>query len=161
MRLPSTDRVQAEVETPKSVRASFQAKILVVDDEPEILCVLRDALTRTGHQVDTASSGTEGIERFRRGDYDAVLSDLGMVDVSGWEVARTVRQEGSPRIVLGLVTGWGATISEEMVTAHGVNFVIAKPFDVEDLVSKVNQAIDSNRATTPKPASSPSGYRPT
>jgi CheY-like chemotaxis protein len=94
-----------------------------------------------GHTVTTASSGAEGIARFRAGTYDAVLTDLGMADVSGWELARAVRKEGSERIVLGLVTGWGATISEEMVAAHGVNFVIAKPFDVHDLIEKLDQLV--------------------
>ena len=132
----------------------------MVDDEPEILRVLREALEESGHVVETASSGTEGIERFRGATFDAVLSDIGMPDVSGWEVARTVRREGSPRLVLGLVTGWGATISEDMVTAHGVNFVVAKPFDVEDLISKVNQAINGGSVTQPR-AASPTSYRPT
>jgi PAS domain S-box-containing protein len=159
MRLPATERRSPDPASASSHVAPFRARILVVDDEPEILCVLREALTRAGHDVDTASSGTEGIERFRRGEYDAVLSDLGMVDVSGWELARTVRQEGSPRLVLGLVTGWGATISEELVTAHGVNFVIAKPFDVEGLISRVNQALGPS-AVTSAPDASTSGPLP-
>jgi PAS domain S-box-containing protein len=160
LRLPGTDRPETVPPTPSGFHAPYRARILVVDDEPEILCVLREALTRAGHLVETASSGAEGVERFRRGTFDAVLSDLGMADVSGWEVARMVRQEGSPSVVLGLVTGWGATISEEMVTAHGVNFVIAKPFDVEALISTVNQAIRSN-VPSPPPSASPSASRPT
>ncbi len=160
MRFPATDREKNARPGPQNVRAPFQARILVVDDEPEILRVLREALEESGHIVETASSGGEGIERFRRGTFDAVLSDIGMADVSGWEVARTVRQEGSPRLVLGLVTGWGATISEEMVAAHSVNFVVAKPFDVEDLISKVNQAINGGSVTPPR-AASPTSYRPT
>jgi PAS domain S-box-containing protein len=129
------------------VRAPFRARVLVVDDEPEILRVLREALEGSGHEVETASSGSDGIERFRRSRFNAVLSDVGMADVSGWEVARAVRQSGAPTVILGLVTGWGATISEEMVTAHGVNFVIAKPFDVDDLVSRLNQAIEAATVT--------------
>jgi PAS domain S-box-containing protein len=160
MRFPATTRERNARPGPQPVRAPFQARILVVDDEPEILRVLREALEESGHIVETASSGGEGIERFRRGTFDAVLSDIGMADVSGWEVARTVRQEGSPRLVLGLVTGWGATISEEMVSAHSVNFVVAKPFDVDDLISKVNQAINGGSVTGAR-AASPTSYRPT
>jgi CheY-like chemotaxis protein len=74
-----------------------------------------------------------------------------MADVSGWEVAQVVRREGPPSIVLGLVTGWGATISEEMVTAHGVNLIVNKPFDLEDLVSRLHRAIAA-RGVTPNPA---------
>jgi PAS domain S-box-containing protein len=160
IRLPATEREGSAPPSRAFVRAPFQARILVVDDEPEILRVLREALEGCGHVVETASSGTEGIERFRRSPFDAVLSDVGMADVSGWEVARAVRQEGPPTLVLGLVTGWGATISEEMVTAHGVNFVIAKPFDVDELVSRLNQAIEAV-SVTPNRAASATGSRPT
>ena len=160
IRLPATEREGSAPPSRAFVRAPFQARILVVDDEPEILRVLREALEGCGHVVETASSGTEGIERFRRCPFDAVLSDVGMADVSGWEVARAVRQEGPPALVLGLVTGWGATISEEMVTAHGVNFVIAKPFDVDELVSRLNQAIEAV-SVTPNRAASATGSRPT
>ena len=159
MRFPGTSVEEQAAPSQQSVRAPFRARILVVDDEPEILAVLREALERGGHVVETANSGNEGIERFRAARYDVVLSDLGMADVSGWEVARVVRQEGSPAIVLGLVTGWGATISEEMVTSHGVSFVIAKPFQVEDLVSRVNRAIAANGVNRTKAASATSSRR--
>jgi hypothetical protein len=62
-------------------------------------------------------------------------------------VAQVVRKEGSPSIVLGLVTGWGATVSEDMVQGHGVNFVVSKPFDLEELVSRVNRAIAAGKVT--------------
>jgi nitrogen-specific signal transduction histidine kinase/ActR/RegA family two-component response regulator len=143
MRLPATElEGGASPERPR-FEATARARILVVDDETEILAVLREALERAGHLVETASSGSDGIERFRNGRFDVVLSDLGMADVGGWDVARAVREKGPRRVVLGLVTGWGATISEEMVHAHAVNFVIAKPFDVDDLVSKVNQSLEA------------------
>ena len=75
-----------------------------------------------------------------------------MADVSGWDVARIVRKEGAAGIVLGLVTGWGATISEEMVRDHGVTFVVSKPFDLEELLSRVNRAIAARDATPTRSA---------
>ena len=152
MRFPATKHAGPVATSPERVGAPYQAKILVVDDETELLGVLRDGLERGGHAVTTASSGSEGIARFRAGRYDAVLTDLGMADVSGWDVARTVRAEGKPDIVLGLVTGWGATISEEMVRDHGVTFVVSKPFDLEDLLSRVNRAIAERDATQTRSA---------
>jgi PAS domain S-box-containing protein len=147
IRVPATEKPGAAERSSVPVQAPRQAAILVVDDETELLGVLRDALAAAGHAVTTASSGSEGIARFREKSYDVVLTDLGMADVSGWEVARTVRREGSPQIVLGLVTGWGATISEEMVRTHEVTFVVAKPFDLVELVSRVNGAIAARDAT--------------
>jgi len=121
---------------------------------------MRDALAGDGHEIVTGSCGMEGIERFRAGGFHAVLTDLGMPDVSGWEVARIVRVEGGPNIVLGLVTGWGATVSDEVMVAHGIDFVVSKPFEVGTLVSKVNEALAS-RAPKPRRSASPSGSRRT
>jgi DNA-binding response OmpR family regulator len=148
MRFPATERAEPAVRTTIKVDAPCRARVLLVDDEGELLHVLREALERAGHDVVTATSGSEGVARFREGRFDVVLTDLGMADVSGWEVARVVRKEGPVSTILGLVTGWGATISDEMVTAHGVNFVVNKPFDLEDLVSRVHHAI-AQRGVTP------------
>ena len=159
MRFPATEGLGSERAPSLPRKARVAARILVVDDEVELLNILRDALVGVGHMVTIASSGAEGIARFRAGSYDVVLSDLGMADVSGWEVARAVRAEGSPRVVLGLVTGWGATISEEMVDAHGVNFVVAKPFDVEVLIDKLHQAVEP--ILIREPGASPTENPPT
>src|SRR5262249_54974178 len=115
MRFPAADRGGAVLPKASRLPAPYTAGILVVDGEKELLEVIREALLACGQQVDSASSGLEGIARLRESTYDVVLSDLGMPDVSGWEVARTVRSEGRPSIIMGLVTGWGATISDEMV----------------------------------------------
>ena len=147
IRFPATERTGEAERSSVPVHAPRQAAILVVDDETELLGVLRDALTSAGHVVTTASSGSEGIARFREKRYDVVLTDLGMADVSGWEVARAVRREGAAEIILGLVTGWGATISEDMVRTHEVTFVVSKPFDLLELISRVNRAIAARDAT--------------
>ncbi|MBI4363934.1 MAG: response regulator, partial [Candidatus Latescibacteria bacterium] len=160
MRFPSVDPSEATDAVPEQHGAPYGARILVVDDEIELLEVMRDALAQDGHEVVTARCGSEGIQLFRGGGFDAVLTDLGMPDVSGWEVARVVRQDGGPRPVLGLVTGWGATISEEVQIAHGIDFVISKPFEVGVLSSKVNEALKSRSATPPRSAS-PSASPPT
>ncbi len=153
MRFPSVDPMTADLTPPERHPAPYPARILVVDDERELLGVMRDALAREGHAVVTAECGAEGVARFREGAFDAVLTDLGMPDVSGWEVVRIVRLEGGPRPVLGLVTGWGATVSDEVMTAHGVDFVVSKPFDVEFLTSRVNQALAAREPRNPRSVS--------
>jgi len=165
MRFPATDQFERPAAAhPEPSRIT--ARVLVVDDELELLHVLEEALSAAGHIVTAASSGVEGIARFREGAFDVVLTDLGMADVSGWEVAQAVRAEGSPAVVLGLVTGWGATISQEMVVGHGVDFVVSKPFDVEELLARVSRAIETkpsspegNASTTPPTGASPNGRR--
>ena len=153
MRFPSVDPTKGDLAGPTRHPAPFQARVLVVDDEIDLVAVMRDTLRREGHEVVTATGGNDGIERFRAGKFDAVLTDLGMPDVSGWEVARIVRTEGGPRIVLGLVTGWGATVSDEVMVAHGIDFVISKPFEVATLASKVNETLETRAPKTRRSAS--------
>jgi CheY-like chemotaxis protein len=160
MRFPAVDPSRASMTIPSRAPAPFQAQLLVVDDEVDLVSVMRDALTREGHVVTTATGGQEGIQKFRQGTFDAVLTDLGMPDVSGWEVARVVRKEGGRKIVLGLVTGWGATVSDEVMEAHGIDFVVSKPFEVGTLASKVNETLAERRPKPPR-SSSPSEPRPT
>jgi PAS domain S-box-containing protein len=160
MRFPAVDPTSADFAVPVSHPAPFAARILVVDDEVDLLAVMRDTLVKEGHEVVTASCGNDGIDRFRQGKFHAVLTDLGMPDVSGWEVARVVRQEGGPTIVLGLVTGWGATVSDEVLVAHGIDFVVSKPFEVGTLASIVNEMLEA-RAPKPPRSASPSGTRRT
>ncbi|HYQ96113.1 MAG TPA: ATP-binding protein, partial [Candidatus Eisenbacteria bacterium] len=160
MRYPSVDPATANLTIPDRHPAPFKARILVVDDEVNLLEVMRDALAGDGHEIVTGNCGTQGIERFRAGQFHAVLTDLGMPDVSGWEVARIVRVEGDPNIVLGLVTGWGATVSDEVMIAHGIDFVVSKPFEVGTLASRVNEALAS-RAPKPRRSASPSESRRT
>lgn len=166
MRFPATESFEPHAALARRPEPSrVTARVLVVDDELELLNVLEEALIAAGHVVTSASSGLEGIARFREGAFDVVLTDLGMADVSGWEVARAVRTEGSASVVLGLVTGWGATISQEMVAGHGVDFVVAKPFDVEELIARVNGAMeakpgrDAEGPLSPERGASPSARR--
>ncbi len=142
MRFPAAEHAEPEAVPEERSPRRFSARILVVDDEAELLNLLQEALATAGHEVTTASTGAEGVALFRGSEFDVVLTDLGMPDVTGWDVARVVRDEGRSGIVLGLVTGWGATISEEMVASHGVDFVVGKPFDVQELIARVNRAVE-------------------
>ncbi|HSB73571.1 MAG TPA: response regulator [Candidatus Methylomirabilis sp.] len=106
------------------------ALILVVDDEPILTNMLQSILEIQGHRVVTALSGAEAIERIRSHTFDLVLTDLGMPDVSGWDVAREVERV-TPGVPVVLVTGWGMQISPEEATQACVSRVIQKPYTFE------------------------------
>jgi CheY-like chemotaxis protein len=103
-------------------------RVLVIDDEPEVRAILADILASDGHHVLQAAGGREGLELLASGhEVDVVLTDLGMPEMSGSDVARAI-QERWPRLPVGLVTGW----AEEEVTPEERSravFVIQKPFD--------------------------------
>lgn len=118
------------------------ATVLVVDDEPEIRQVLVEGLHEAGYKVTSVGSGREAIDRLGLVHYDVVLTDLGMPEVTGWDVVASARQT-RPEMILGLVTGWGETLDPRQVAESGVMFVIPKPFDVRRVVNDIKKAVQA------------------
>ncbi len=114
------------------------ANILIIDDEPEIGTLLSEILSKQGHQTSVFYSGKKGLEAFKDGGYEVVITDLGMPDISGWEVINTARQI-EPDVVTGVITGWD--ISEEEARQKGVDFLITKPFESNQIVQTVANAV--------------------
>lgn len=130
--------VEAEAEQPKGpVRPG---RILVIDDEPEVAAVVRDVLSLEGHEVDTAFRANDGIRLVSVSAYDLVLTDLGMPDMSGWEVAEKVANM-RPGLPVALVTGWGSSLDEEEARRRGIVAVVHKPFEVDELVRVAGEAL--------------------
>jgi CheY-like chemotaxis protein len=109
--------------------AALPLRILVIDDELQVRSTLAEMLEEQGHSVTQAPGGREGLSYLKANPelVDVVISDLGMPDMTGWDVAAAI-QEHWPRLPVGLITGWGET--EITPEERGrVNFVISKPFD--------------------------------
>jgi len=105
-------------------------RVLVVDDEPLILKVLRSALEADGHMVVTANGGQEGIDVFRLAErgkrFDVVMTDLGMPQVDGRRVASAVKAM-RPSVPVILLTGWGQRLVEDGEAPADVDRVLSKP----------------------------------
>ena len=104
-------------------------RILVIDDELQVRATLAEMLEEQGHSVTQAPGGREGLSYLGSNPelVDVVISDLGMPDMNGWDVATGI-QGRWPQLPVGLITGWGETeITRE--ERSRVNFVITKPFD--------------------------------
>jgi two-component system KDP operon response regulator KdpE len=114
-------------------------RVLVVDDEPQILRALRINLRVREYQVDVASSGTEALEMAARHPPDLVILDLGLPDLDGVEVIQGLRGwTKAPIIVLS-----GRTDSMDKVEALdvGADDYITKPFGVEELLARMRAAV--------------------
>jgi signal transduction histidine kinase/CheY-like chemotaxis protein len=111
-------------------------RCLVVDDEEPVGTVLGDMLESAGHKVVVVDDGAEAIARVRAEPFDLVLTDLAMPNVSGWQVARAVK-EIAPRVPVFLVTGFGVELSADERRAHGVDRVLVKPLKVEEILNAV------------------------
>lgn len=134
-RLPPPDETKAkESESRKDILT-----ILAVDDQPVILDLLAAMCQSLGHKIFTARNGEEGLRIFETHLPDIVISDLAMPGMSGWELASRVKAI-SPRTPVIMVTAWGASVDEKKMEQSGVDFVLNKPFRLEqlaDVISKV------------------------
>jgi PAS domain S-box-containing protein len=127
---------------PPSALPFRRGRVLVIDDEPEIAELLQDILTSEGHTVKTAMNGSDGVKLAALSEYDMVITDLGMPDLSGWEVARRIR-EAVPTLPVVLVTGWAASIDDDEVRRAGIAEVVQKPFDIEAVLEVTARVLSS------------------
>jgi signal transduction histidine kinase/ActR/RegA family two-component response regulator len=112
--------------------------ILVIDDEADVRELVADVLAGRGHTVAVAAGGRDGIARFETGRYDLVVTDLGMPDLTGWEVARAVKASRADVPVL-LLTGWADVVNPG--DSGRVDGIVKKPFDLKQLAAAVSDAL--------------------
>ena len=135
--LPATLARQAEAEPGPDVPLP-RLRVLAVDDEEPVLQVLGDLLTALGQEVEMALGGAAGLERYSPERFDVVFTDLGMPEVNGWDVVQAVKSR-SPHTPVVIVTGWGAQIEGRALHARGADYVIPKPFSLEDVRDVLRQ----------------------
>jgi len=116
------------------------SRILVIDDDPVILSLINDVLEQSGCSVTTIKEGKRGIEILREKDFDLLLLDLGLEDISGWDVIEQI-QKIKTDIKIILITGWGGQISEEHVKKFGIYSVISKPFRINELKERILESL--------------------
>jgi len=121
-------------------RVQRKAKILVIEDEEDVRKLLEDILIDAGHEVCTATGGSQGVELFKRGDFDLVLTDLGMSGMSGWQVAEEIKKVNG-KIPIALITGWRVPPDEYGLRKSGIDLVINKPFKVEEVLKLVQEGL--------------------
>jgi CheY-like chemotaxis protein len=106
-----------------------QARILVVDDEAHVRELLRDILEGEGCKTILAEGGQKALVLFDSGKFDAVFTDIGMPEMSGWELAHAVR-ERDEQVPLAVITGWGEAVGSNEQRDAQVDWVVTKPFDI-------------------------------
>ena len=104
-----------------------RGNILVIDDEEPILDSLRLNLTQSGYSCTTARSGQEGIALFESGDFDLVLCDLQLPDMSGTDVTRRLREQRESIEVI-IISGYGSVANAVDATKAGAFHFVAHGF---------------------------------
>ncbi len=138
--LPMGNGIIEEDKKSSPVIEMEKANILIIDDEPEIGIILSEVLSSHGHQTCVFSRGRDGLEEFKTGDYEMLITDLGMQDISGWEIISVARQI-KPDVLIGMITGWNILVDE--AKERGVDFLINKPFHADYVLLAVANAVKS------------------
>jgi CheY-like chemotaxis protein len=146
---PAPPRTAKQPEAPPNLKGM---RVLVADSDERVRRSAHSLLGRWGCVVETARDGREALTMARLGTYDAVLADIRLPDVSGYEGYRQLR-EAQPRARVILMTGYGYDPSHTLVKARqdGLRFVLFKPFRVDQLRAALASAdADGSSVKTPE-----------
>lgn len=124
-------------------------KILLVDDEQDIVDTVKYSLELRGHVVDVAYDGPNALAKARRGRYDVMVLDVMLPGKNGYEVSRLLKEDMAARlidpfgIILFTARKLGSELREEFVSTWSkADACIYKPFEMEDLLGKIAELVD-------------------
>ena len=114
-------------------------RVLIIDDEKMILDMLRQALSLSGYNVETASEGQEGLQMFENGVFDLVITDVLMPGIDGHGVARYIRNSGRPQTPIIAMSG-----TPWLMDGGEFDSVFPKPFSIYTLLNAVDELMPNN-----------------
>jgi DNA-binding response OmpR family regulator len=119
--------------------------ILCVEDEPEMIDLIRLILGRRGFEVKGAAGGVEGLKMIRQDPPDLVLLDLMMPDMDGWEVYQQMKADEKTKHIPVIVVTAKAQSIDKVLGLHiaKVDDYITKPFSPQDLMNSVDKVLKS------------------
>lgn len=131
-----------EVPKPKSKIAKIRKlKILTVDDSGYVLDVIKDLLIKLGNEVHAYLSAEKALEVYSKNDFDMVITDYGMPEMSGDVFAAKIR-EMNPHAVIVLLSGWVAGDEDEEISMDCFDLVITKPFTLPEIKKLISDAVE-------------------
>jgi DNA-binding response OmpR family regulator len=131
------------------MRKTGKKKILIVDDERDIVKALTIRLGASGYEVVSAYDGAQGVFLAHKEKPDLILLDIRMPSGDGFSVAEKLKQTSrTTRIPLIFLTGSPEREAEEKALALGARFYIKKPYDPEELLDAVKRALEKKPAET-------------
>jgi len=116
------------------------SKILIVEDEPDMVVGLKDNFEFEGYEVATASDGPSGLEQARAWKPDLIVLDVMLPGLSGLEVCKTLRSEGHEGPIL-MLTARGQEIDKVVGLELGADDYVTKPFSIRELLARVKAVL--------------------
>ena len=122
-------------------------RVLVADDDPEILSLLSLRFNKKGYEVFEASNGIEALQAAREHVPDVLVLDVMMPGKNGWEVTREVRSDAAlANVAIVMLTAIGERVNEMTSLLYGADEYLDKPFEFADLERKVQEAMQRRQS---------------
>lgn len=120
-----------------------QARVLVVDDAPDVLEMFGIMLRLSGYKVSVAASAPEALEQARATQFDVIVSDIGMPEMNGYELARRLREiPGYGNVPMIAVTGFSMFKDQSQALESGFDAHLSKPVDPVNLLELIERLRD-------------------
>lgn len=119
-------------------------KILIVDDEIELLNILEEEFTSKGHSVSTATCGNDAIERIKKGGIEVVLCDFKMPNGTGLDVLNFVKTIERNKPSFFFISGQSDLTPAQCIASGARNF-FAKPFDISSVMSQIENEFQMDK----------------
>ena len=120
-------------------------RVLIVEDEPDLLSGLARALRDEGYAVDTATNGEEGLYSAESNEYDAVVLDVMMPKLDGWEVLARLRKQKKTAVLM--LTAKDQSRDRVRGLDTGADDYVVKPFDLDELLARLRALIRRTSGT--------------
>jgi len=135
------------------------AKILIIDDEPNILLMLKKLLERNGYETELAINGVEGIEMFKKSMHDLVVTDIIMPEKEGLETIREMKRIKSDLKIIAMSGGGRVSADSYLKIARifGASKLIAKPFSMKEMLLAVQELLNDEVTKTETRLTKPGG----
>ena len=159
---PSKPVHQAPLPARQEGKSLSGYRMLVVEDEPILRDVAQTVLADAGSRVDTAENGAEALDRLRQAAYDAVLMDVQMPEIDGYEATRRIRRDlGLTEIPIIAMTAHAMAEDRDRCLAAGMNDYLAKPLDREPLLAALARHLSGvERSSAERPSRFPALLQP-
>jgi response regulator RpfG family c-di-GMP phosphodiesterase len=125
-----------------------RSTVLLVDDDESLRDVLKRNLEKLKHHVTTAENGKAGLERFIKGDFDVVISDIRMPEMDGIELLRQIRLISKTPVIL--ITGFSELLETHSAHELGANEFLSKPFERTELEHAITRCITQHKSEDPE-----------
>lgn len=119
-------------------------RILIIEDEADILRFMKLELEHEGYETDQASTGPQGLEKALKEDYALILLDVMLPGLSGFEVLRRLRKQKQTPVIL--LTARGEVTDKVTGLDLGANDYVTKPFHMEELLARIRAVLRTERS---------------